>query len=110
MIGLDGEEYYDRLLLLSKSSPILALSATIGNPEIFHKWMAKSKEAHGRPMRLIKTTKRFSDLQQYVYLPKFPLTSLLKTTVNPKEEQRQSESIVPINPVFSLSMTILRIA
>src|SRR2546430_12282532 len=55
----------------------------------------RSKEAHGRPMRLIKTTKRFSDLKQYVYLPKFPLTSLLETTVNPKEEQRQSNSIVP---------------
>ncbi|RIA88407.1 hypothetical protein C1645_877420 [Glomus cerebriforme] len=108
MIGLDGEEHYDRLLLLSKSSPILALSATIGNPETFHQWMAKSKEVHGRPMRLIKTTKRFSDLQQYVYLPKFPFDSLLKTTVNPREEQRQSNSIVPINPIFSLSTIILK--
>ncbi|PKY41327.1 P-loop containing nucleoside triphosphate hydrolase protein [Rhizophagus irregularis] len=108
MIGLDGGEYYDHLLLLSRSLPILALSATIGNPEIFHKWMAKSKKAHGPPMKLIKTTKRFSDLQPYVYLPRFPLTSLLETTVNPIEEQRQRESIVPINPIFSLSMIILK--
>ncbi|RIA88406.1 hypothetical protein C1645_826376 [Glomus cerebriforme] len=108
MIGLDGGEYYDHLLLLNKSLPILALSATIGNPETFHRWIAKSKEVHGRPMRLIKTTKRFSDLQQYVYLPKFPFDSLLKTTVNPREKHRQSNSIVPINPIFSLSMVILK--
>src|SRR4051812_48647689 len=107
MIGIDGEEHYDRLLLLSKSTPILALSATIGNPEAFHKWMAKSKEIHGSPMKLIKSTKRFSDLQQYVYLPRFPLTSSFKITVNSRDQQ-QSNNIVPINPLSSLSMTILK--
>ncbi|EXX74671.1 Ski2p [Rhizophagus irregularis DAOM 197198w] len=108
MIGLDGEEHYDRLLLLSKSSPILALSATIGNPETFHKWIAKSKEIHGPPMRLIKSTKRFSDLQPYVYLPRFPLTLPSKTTVNSREQQQQSNNIILVNPLFSLSMNTLK--
>src|SRR5436190_18890622 len=99
MIGSEGGEYYDRLLLLSKSIPILALSATVGNPEEFNEWIARSKKIRGNKMDLIKTTKRFSDLQPYVYLPKFPLPSLLKTTVNPKEKKQQNDSIVPINPI-----------
>src|SRR6266511_4084391 len=107
MIGLDEGVFYDHLLLMSKSIPILALSATIGNPEVFHEWLSKSK-GEECPIRLIRTTKRFSDLQQYVYLPKFPLPSLLETTVNPKKNQRQTNSIVPINPVFSLSTVILK--
>ncbi|RGB43020.1 P-loop containing nucleoside triphosphate hydrolase protein [Rhizophagus diaphanus] len=74
MIGSEGGEFYDRLLLLSKSIPILALSATVGNPEPFNEWIAKSREARKQRMKLIITKKRFSDLQQYVYLPKFPLT------------------------------------
>ncbi|GES95532.1 P-loop containing nucleoside triphosphate hydrolase protein [Rhizophagus clarus] len=108
MIGIDGEEHYDHLLLLSKTTPILALSATIGNPEAFHKWMAKSKETHGPPMRLIKSTKRFSDLQQYVYLPRFPLTSTSKSTINLREQKEQSNNLLPINPLSSLSMVILK--
>ncbi|GBB86738.1 hypothetical protein RclHR1_13130004 [Rhizophagus clarus] len=108
MIGSEGGEFYDRLLLLSKSIPILALSATVGNPEPFNKWIAKSKEVRKQKMKLIITKKRFSDLQQYVYLPKFPLTSLIETSVYPKENQRQTKSIIPINPIFSLSMSILK--
>ncbi|CAG8479082.1 3193_t:CDS:2 [Funneliformis caledonium] len=104
MIGFEEGEFYDRLLLMSKSIPILALSATIGNPETFRDWLSKSRGS----MRLIKTTKRFSDLQQYVYLPKFPLPSLLETTINPKGSQRRTSSIVPINPMFSLSTVILK--
>jgi hypothetical protein len=108
MIGSEGGEFYDRLLLLSKSIPILALSATVGNPDPFNKWIAKSKEVRGQKMKLIITKKRFSDLQQYVYLPTFPLTSLVETSLYPKEKQRQKNSIVSINPVFSLSMSILK--
>lgn len=108
MIGSEGGEFYDRLLLLSKSIPILALSATVGNPEPFNEWIAKSREARKQKMKLIITKKRFSDLQQYVYLPKFPLTSLIETTLYPKEKQRQNKSIIPINPVFTLSMSILK--
>src|SRR6266511_718597 len=99
MIGLDEGVFYDHLLLMSKSIPILALSATIGNPEVFHEWLSKSK-GNKNPIRLIRTTKRFSDLQQYVYLPKFPLPSLLETTVNPKENQRHMIGKFAINPVL----------
>ncbi|RIA84529.1 hypothetical protein C1645_715601, partial [Glomus cerebriforme] len=75
------------------------------NSKTFRKWIDESKAI---PIRLIETTKRFLDLQQYVYLPKFPLTSPPKITVNPRENQWQSNNIIPINPILSLSTIILK--
>jgi hypothetical protein len=59
--------------LLTKC-PYIALSATIGTPDIFHKWL-QTLETHRssltknkrREVRFIKYEKRFSDLKRFIY-------------------------------------------
>ncbi|KAF0529893.1 P-loop containing nucleoside triphosphate hydrolase protein [Gigaspora margarita] len=53
-------------------------------------------------MNFIKTAKRFSDLQQYVFIPKFPLHTLVEITVKPKEELRQ-DCLILIHPFSAVS-------
>ncbi|CAG8644130.1 3472_t:CDS:2, partial [Dentiscutata heterogama] len=102
---MDGGSTWESLLLLAQC-PILALSATIGNPESFSKWIEKIQTSRGYKMKLIKTTKRFSDLQQYVFIPKFPLRPLVETTIKPKEELRQ-DCLISIHPFSAMSSVIV---
>lgn len=53
-------------------------------------------------MRLIKTTKRFSDLVQYAYIPQYPLETLM--TVHPKKGKN---AIIPIHPFSALSTVLV---
>ncbi|CAG8674010.1 7842_t:CDS:2 [Gigaspora margarita] len=57
-------------------------------------------------MKLIKTTKRFPDLQQYVFIPKFPLHRLVEITTKPKEELRQG-CLISIHPFSAMSSVIV---
>ncbi|CAG8631284.1 15577_t:CDS:10, partial [Cetraspora pellucida] len=102
---MDGGSTWESLLLLAQC-PILALSATIGNPEPFSKWIEKIQTTRGHKTKLIKTTKRFSDLQQYVFIPKFPLLPLVETTVKPKEELRQ-DCLISIHPFSAMSSVVI---
>nr|CAG8529464.1 15724_t:CDS:10 [Entrophospora candida] len=97
---MDGGSVWEHLLLLSQC-PILALSATIGNPRDFKNWIAKAQEKRGYKMHLIITTKRFSDLKQYVYIPKFPLKPLTDY-ITKSDKSSQQNSIFPIHPFFQM--------
>ncbi|CAH1763007.1 4789_t:CDS:10 [Entrophospora sp. SA101] len=97
---MDGGSVWEHLLLLSQC-PILALSATIGNPRDFKNWIAKAQEKRGYKMHLIITTKRFSDLKQYVYIPKFPIKPLTDY-ITKSDKSSQQNSIFPIHPFFQM--------
>jgi len=56
-------------LLLFAPCPIIALSATVGNPEEFNDWLASTQKASNREMVMIKHPHRYSDLRKYVYSP-----------------------------------------
>ncbi|CAG8471575.1 3281_t:CDS:10, partial [Acaulospora morrowiae] len=92
---------WEHLILLSQV-PILALSATVGNPEEFTNWIKKAQKKRGYETRLIKTTKRYSDLMQFTYIPKYPLREF--NTLNPKEYE---DSLVPIHPFSALSPVLV---
>ena len=50
--------------------PYIALSATVGNSEIFHQWLQnleKYRAGKQRNVRLINYGKRFSDLKRFIY-------------------------------------------
>ncbi|KAL3468094.1 DEAD/DEAH box helicase [Aspergillus heterothallicus] len=65
--GEDGL-IWEQLLLLAPC-PIIALSATIGNPAKFREWLEITQKANGHELIMIEHKARYSDLRKYVYHP-----------------------------------------
>jgi len=59
---------WEQLLLLAPC-PIIALSATVGNPEQFSEWLTETQKASGSNLKMIKHSTRYSDLRKYIYEP-----------------------------------------
>ncbi|KAI4131463.1 MAG: hypothetical protein LQ338_001205 [Usnochroma carphineum] len=56
-------------LLLMAPCPIIALSATVGNPEQFNAWLTSTQQSSGFELTMITHQHRFSDLRKFVYKP-----------------------------------------
>ncbi|KAA8565170.1 hypothetical protein EYC84_010910 [Monilinia fructicola] len=59
---------WEQLLLLAPC-PIIALSATVGNPEQFADWLGETQKANGSELKMIKHSTRYSDLRKFLYEP-----------------------------------------
>lgn len=59
---------WEQLLLLAPC-PIIALSATVGNPEQFSSWLASTQKSVGYELTMIKHPHRYSDLRKFAYRP-----------------------------------------
>lgn len=59
---------WEQLLLLAPC-PIIALSATVGNPDQFNDWLAETQKASGSKIKMIQHHTRYSDLRKYMYQP-----------------------------------------
>lgn len=59
---------WEQLLLLAPC-PIIALSATVGNPSKFNDWLAATQRSSGYELTMIEHQHRYSDLRKYVYDP-----------------------------------------
>jgi ATP-dependent RNA helicase DDX60 len=59
---------WEQLLLLAPC-PIIALSATVGNPRKFSAWLSRTQETNGIRLEMIEHRHRYSDLRKYVYNP-----------------------------------------
>ncbi|KAF4550357.1 DEAD/DEAH box helicase-like protein 4 [Elsinoe fawcettii] len=59
---------WEQLLLLAPC-PIIALSATVGNPGQFYDWMRSTQEAMGYEMEMVQHPYRYSDLRKFIYQP-----------------------------------------
>ncbi|PQE30888.1 DEAD DEAH box helicase protein [Rutstroemia sp. NJR-2017a WRK4] len=57
---------WEQLLLLAQC-PIIALSATVGNPEEFNDWLAETQKASGHEIVMIKHSARYSDLRKHMF-------------------------------------------
>ncbi|CAM1501134.1 Fc.00g102960.m01.CDS01 [Cosmosporella sp. VM-42] len=57
---------WEQLLLLAPC-PIIALSATVGNPNEFRDWLAFSQKQKGYKMTMIVWGVRYSDLRKFIY-------------------------------------------
>jgi superfamily II RNA helicase len=64
----DDGVVWEQLLLLAPC-PIIALSATVGNPEQFNDWLTETQKASGSEMKMIQHSTRYSDLRKYVFEP-----------------------------------------
>ncbi|KAK4544752.1 hypothetical protein LTR36_004001 [Oleoguttula mirabilis] len=56
-------------LLLMAPCPIIALSATVGNPQEFGDWLTDTQKAIGIKLITVQHTYRYSDLRKYYYVP-----------------------------------------
>ncbi|KAF9871134.1 DEAD/DEAH box helicase [Colletotrichum karsti] len=59
---------WEQLLLLAPC-PIIALSATVGNPLAFKEWLAGTQKAKGFDLEMVVHGARYSDLRKFVYQP-----------------------------------------
>ncbi|KAL8648795.1 MAG: hypothetical protein Q9226_005845, partial [Calogaya cf. arnoldii] len=68
---------WEQLLLLAPC-PIIALSATVGNPEQFNSWLTSTQRSSGNDVTMITHQHRYSDLRKFVYEPprQFSFTGL----------------------------------
>ena len=59
---------WEQLLLLAPC-PIIALSATVGNPETFNSWLNSTQQSLEHRVTMIKHQHRYSDLRKFVFNP-----------------------------------------
>lgn len=59
---------WEQLLLLAPC-PIVALSATIGNPTKFRDWLEITQKTNKLEIKMIEHKTRYSDLRKYIYHP-----------------------------------------
>ena len=67
---VNGEEgtVWEQLLMMAPC-PIVALSATVGNPTAFANWLSATQAVHKRKVVLVHHGQRYSDLRKFVYIP-----------------------------------------
>jgi len=68
-IGQSDEGVIWEQLLLLAPCPIIALSATIGNPDDFKSWLERSQKAKGFELEMIVHSSRYSDLRKFIHDP-----------------------------------------
>lgn len=64
----DDGVIWEQLLLLCPC-PIIALSATVGNPLEFKTWLEASERVKGNDLDMILHSSRYSDLRKFIYDP-----------------------------------------
>lgn len=69
-------------LLLMAPCPIVALSATVGNPDEFSSWLSTTQQAIGKELVTVNHPFRYSDLRKYFYVPpqKFAFSGIPEKT------------------------------
>ncbi|KAM3491292.1 hypothetical protein MY3957_005398 [Beauveria namnaoensis] len=104
----DDGVIWEQLLLLAPC-PIIALSATVGNPLEFMQWLEASEKVKGREIEMIVHTSRYSDLRKFLYrAPEnvFVFRGLLSVeslaTPGLDEGQTEEQSFGFIHPILSL--------
>ncbi|KAM3510492.1 hypothetical protein MY11210_005842 [Beauveria gryllotalpidicola] len=105
----DDGVIWEQLLLLAPC-PIIALSATVGNPLEFMQWLEASERVKGRDIEMIVHTSRYSDLRKFLYRApqnEFVFRGLLPVenlaTPGLDEGQTEEQSFGFIHPVVSLT-------
>lgn len=98
---------WEQLLLLAPC-PVVALSATVGNPYEFHDWLMQSEAQKGHKMRMVVHGVRYSDLRKFIYKPPqdFNFRGLRKLLCLPVPGLDEGETNCPnfnfVHPVVAL--------
>lgn len=92
-------------LLLMAPCPIIALSATVGNPEEFGgQWLQMAQRANNIELKMIEHRHRYSDLRKYVYHPpkQFHFNGLPDVMKFPSLGLDSADGMAFMHPVASL--------
>lgn len=98
---------WEQLLLLAPC-PIVALSATVGNPHELRDWLAMSQAQKGYNMKMIVHGIRYSDLRKFTYEPPnmFTFKGVSKPVRLPVPGLDEGDGISPnfkfVHPVVAL--------
>ncbi|KAL4883392.1 DEAD/DEAH box helicase [Aspergillus karnatakaensis] len=94
---------WEQLLLLA-SCPIIALSATVGNPAEFEQWLGMTQKANGLELKMIQHHSRYSELRKFVYHApgEFAFNGLSKTPRKASIGLDQSANMTFLHPVAAL--------
>lgn len=104
----DDGVVWEQLLLLAPC-PIIALSATVGNPESFNDWLETTQNSRNIKLTMVKHLHRYSDLSKFIYTPPndcYKNMALTFTGLGRKEAFGSLDTIVgmeTIHPVAALS-------
>lgn len=96
---------WEQLLLLAPCQ-IIALSATVGNPQQFNDWLVSTQKSAGFSLSMIQHPHRYSDLRKFVYVPpkQFAFRRLAETGVQAGRLGLDgSQGFVFFHPVASLT-------
>ncbi|KAL7945665.1 P-loop containing nucleoside triphosphate hydrolase protein [Trichoderma barbatum] len=108
-IGQDEDGVVWEQLLLSAPCPIIALSATIGNPEAFREWLSQVQRSKGLKLDTVVHTARYSDLRKFIYTPQGdePFNGLRRHRALPVPGLDEGDKFCPdfqfIHPVAALT-------
>ncbi|KAF3077509.1 hypothetical protein CFAM422_000070 [Trichoderma lentiforme] len=108
-IGQDEDGVVWEQLLLSAPCPIIALSATIGNPEPFREWLSQVQKSKGLKLDTVVHTARYSDLRKFIYMPQEyePFHGLRRSKTLPVPGLDEGDKPCPdfqfIHPVVALT-------
>lgn len=103
----DDGVIWEQLLLLAPC-PVIALSATVGNPMEFNAWLERSERAKGYNLEMIVHSYRYSDLRKFIYYPRKDYVSNglepVKGLPIPglDEGQQESSPFTYVHPVATL--------
>ena len=94
---------WEQLLLLAPC-PIIALSATVGNPAAFNSWLTATQQSSGFEMSMITHQHRYSDLRKFVFSPpkRFAFRGLADRTSFATLGLDGLEGLAHIHPIASL--------
>ncbi|CAE6514901.1 unnamed protein product [Rhizoctonia solani] len=62
----EGGQVWEQIILLS-TCPILGLSATVGQPEVFSTWLGSVQKEHDKGYAMVEHKYRYSHLRKYVW-------------------------------------------
>ncbi|KAF3921200.1 hypothetical protein ABW21_db0203485 [Orbilia brochopaga] len=97
----DDGVIWEQLLLLAPC-PIIALSATVGNPIEFRDWLVETQKAADTDLTMIEHKHRYSDLRKFTYKPAAHETFTGLGQRRHFEELDDEPDFTAVNPISTL--------
>ncbi|KAM7186722.1 hypothetical protein V8F33_011645 [Rhypophila sp. PSN 637] len=101
---------WEQLLLLAPC-PLIALSATIGNPDEFRDWLRDVQTRKGFEFEMVMHTARYSDLRKFYHDPEpavtefgglAPVERLPLPGLDSGQNQDKKSTFLPVHPIASI--------
>ncbi|KAJ6541715.1 hypothetical protein B0H19DRAFT_1239495 [Mycena capillaripes] len=92
----EGGAVWEQILLMAPC-PIIGLSATVGSPQDFNRWLESVQTAHGFKYRLIEHPHRYSHLRKFYYIMDEESSPSKFKGLNLHQDSQRSRFLHPIS-------------